>query len=88
MKLRQLESSVAVRSLHDRKVRPYALEPHDAVHPATFGRPLALQLQSQLDEELRRGCEVVDDDTDVLHPLDSHVLDGTPVSKGDPRCQR
>ena len=37
---------------------------------------LALQLESELDEELRRGREVVDHDADVLHPLDRHVLDG------------
>ena len=76
MELRQLESSVAVRSLHDRNVRPYALEPHDAVHPATFDGPLALQHESELDEELSRGCEVVNHDADVLHPLNRHVLYG------------
>jgi hypothetical protein len=65
--------SVAVRSLHHRSVRPYALEPHDAVHPATFDGPLALQHESELDEELSRGHEVVNHDADVLHPLDSHV---------------
>src|SRR2546426_9249794 len=57
--------------------RPYALEPDDAVHPATFDGPLALQHESELDEEVSRGCEVVNHDADVLHTLDSHVLDGT-----------
>ena len=78
----QLESSVAVRSLHHRNVRPYALEPHDAVHPATFDRPLALQHESELDEELSRGREVVNHDADVLHPLDSHVFDGKEPDSG------
>jgi hypothetical protein len=76
VELRQLESSVAVRSLHHRNLRPYALEPHDAIHPAALDGPLALQLESELDEELGRGREVVNDDADVLHPLDRHVLDG------------
>ncbi len=71
----QLESSVAVRSFHERNVHPYALEPHDAVNPATFDGPLALRLESELDEELCRGCEVVNHDADVLHPLNSHVFD-------------
>jgi hypothetical protein len=53
-----------------------ALEPHDAVHPATFDGPLALQHESELDEELSRGCEVVNHDANVIHPLDSHVLEG------------
>jgi hypothetical protein len=45
-------------------------------YPATFDAPLALQHESELDEELSRGREVVDHDADVLHPLESHVLDG------------
>jgi hypothetical protein len=38
---------------------------------------LALQLESELDEELDRGREVVNHDADVIHPLDGHVLDRT-----------
>jgi hypothetical protein len=75
--LRQLELYVAVRSLHHRDVRPYALEPVDAVHQAALDGRLALQLESELDEELGRGREVFDHDADVLHPLDRHALDGT-----------
>jgi hypothetical protein len=75
--LHQLESSVAVRRLHHRSVRAYALEPHDAVHPETLDGRLAVQHESELDEELSRGCEVVDHDADVIHPSDRHVLDGT-----------
>jgi hypothetical protein len=74
VELRQLESAVAVRSLHHRNLRPYALEPHDAVRPATFDRPLALQHESELDEEFSCGREVVNHDADMLDPLD-HVLD-------------
>jgi hypothetical protein len=73
VELRQLESSVAIRSLHHRNVRPDALESHDAVHPATFDRPLALQHESELDEELSCSCEVVNHDADVLQSLDSHA---------------
>jgi len=43
------------------------------VHPATFDGPLALKHESELDEELSRGCEVVNHDADVFHPLDSYV---------------
>jgi hypothetical protein len=37
--------------------------------PSELRRALALQLESELDEELGRGCEVVNHDADVLHPL-------------------
>ena len=36
---------------------------------------LASRLESELDEELDCGREVVDHDADVFHPLDRHVLD-------------
>jgi hypothetical protein len=65
--IRQLESFIAVRSLHDRDGRPYTLEPDDAVHPRIFDGCLALQHESELDEELSRRCEVVNHDADVLN---------------------
>jgi hypothetical protein len=40
-------------------------------NPAALDRPLALQLESEFDEELGRGREVVNDDPDVLQPLGS-----------------
>jgi hypothetical protein len=49
---------------------------------ATFDGPLALQRESELDEEFSGGCEVVNHDADVLHPLDSHVLDGKEPDSG------
>ena len=67
---------MAVRRPQHRDLRPHALEPHDAVHPANFDGGLALELESELDEEVDRGCEVVDHDADVVHPLDSQVADG------------
>jgi len=73
VKRRQLESSVAVRSLFDRNLRPDARRPYDAVHRAARDRPLALQLESELDEILSRGREVVNYDAHGLHPLDRHV---------------
>src|SRR5207245_2606990 len=86
VEFRQLESSMAVRGLQDRDLCPDAIEPHDAVHPAAFDRPLALQLESEFDEELGCGREVVNHDADVLHPLDRHVLDGK-ESRFEPRRQ-
>jgi hypothetical protein len=58
VELRQLESSVAVRPASSQSP-PYALEPHDAVHPTTFDKSLALQLETELDEELDRGREAL-----------------------------
>src|SRR5439155_1281156 len=67
----------ADRGLQHRDLRPHALEPHHAVHPIALDRRLAHQLESELDEERRRGREVVDDDAHVVHALDRHAPDGT-----------
>ena len=56
---------------------PDALEPDHAVHPTALDLPLSLQLESEFDEERRRGLEVVDHDAHVLHALDRHALDGS-----------
>jgi len=50
--------------------------------PAAFRGSLALQLESELGEELGCGREVVDNDADVVHPLESHVFDGTAFLEG------
>src|SRR5919198_5057002 len=76
VKLRQLEPSVAIRSLQHRDLRADALETHHAVHPTALERSLGLQLESELDEERRRGGEVVDHDAHVVHALDRQELNG------------
>jgi hypothetical protein len=77
VELHQLEPTVAVRSLHHRVLHPDALEPDHAVHPTALDLPLSLQLESEFDEERRRGRQVVNHDADVLHALDCHALDGS-----------
>ena len=74
--LDQLEPSVAVWDPHHGDVRPDSLERNDAIHRAALDRRLALQLESELNEERHRVGEVVDDNAHVVHPLDCHVLDG------------
>src|SRR5213078_376954 len=82
VKLRQLEASVAIRGLQHRDLRADALETQHAVHPTALDRSLALQLESELDEELSRGREVVNHDADVVHSLDRHALDGKERGSG------
>ena len=50
--------------------------------PSDPRRTLALQRESEFDEELGRGCEVVNRDTDVLRPWDSHLFDGGEPDSG------
>ncbi len=57
-------------------LRSDALEPDDAVHPIALDRRLALQLESELNEERHRVREVVNDYAHVVHAPDRHVFDG------------
>ncbi len=53
-------------AIPDREISISTLRPQarDAVHPSTSP---PLQLESELDEERRRGRETLDHDADVLH---------------------
>jgi hypothetical protein len=48
----------------------------DAVHPTSFDRRLALQLQTKFDKERDSSFEVVDNDADVIHPLKRRTPQG------------
>lgn len=74
VELHQLDFSVTVRGPQHRELRLGSFQPDDAVNPAAFDLGRASRLQSQYDEELDCGREVVDHDTDVFHPLDRHLL--------------
>jgi len=76
VKLNQFEPSVAVRGPHHRELHADARESYHAVHPTVLDQSLALQLESEVDEERGRGREVGDHDVHVAHALDRHALDG------------
>src|SRR5215471_19119024 len=72
-----VSSSLDVRGPHHRDVAPHAVESDGAVRPRPFDLPLALQLQAELGEERDGGIQVVDDDGDVVHPLNApHPVQG------------
>jgi hypothetical protein len=84
-KLRQLDPPVAVRGPHHGDVDLDAFEPIEAVHPGALDRPLAFQRHAESSEEANGGCEVVDDDADMVHSLDRHVPS---FSRGNARLSR
>jgi hypothetical protein len=63
---------VAVRGPHQCDVAPDPVESDRAVRPEAFGLPLSFQLHAELSEERDSRVQVVDDDADVVHPLNSH----------------
>jgi integrase len=79
---------MAVRSLQHRDFHADALEPHHTVHPTALNRALTQHLESELNEERRRGREVVDHDAHVLQALNRHALDGSNMARSNPRGRR
>src|SRR5712691_2074549 len=71
--LRQLQLAVTIRGPHHRDVAPDAVESDGAVRPKAFDLPLAFQFHAELGEERDSRVQVVDDDGDVVHPLNGHV---------------
>ena len=65
------------------------IESDDAVHPVALdGCRATVELHPELDEEGDGSFEVVDDDTDVVHPLDRHVADPRACISLAPRMRR
>jgi hypothetical protein len=70
----QLKPAVTVRGPHHRDVDSDAVEADDTVCPTSLDLRLALQLQTKLDKESNGGCEVVDNNTDVVHTRKCHIF--------------
>jgi hypothetical protein len=70
---RQLKPAVAVRSPHHCDVDSDIVEPDDAVHPLSLDCRLALQLQTKFDKECSSSLKVVDNNADVVNPLNRHI---------------
>ena len=73
VELRQLNPAVAVRGPHHGDVGTDVVEPDDAVHPGPLDRRLAFQLHTEFGEERFGSLEVVDNDENVVHPLNRHL---------------
>ncbi len=77
MVLGQLQLALAVRGPHHRDVAPDGVESDGAVRPEAFDLSLVFWLHAELGEECDGGVQVVDDDGDVVHPLNGHVCPHT-----------
>src|SRR5919202_5178321 len=71
-KARELEPTVAVRRAHHGDLDALVAQSSDAPCPRSFHHGSPFELKAELAKELNRRCEVVDDDADVVHPLNRH----------------
>jgi hypothetical protein len=85
--LGQLQLAVAVRGPHHRDVAPDAVESDGAVRKEAFDLRFAFQLHAELGEECHGGVQVVDDDGDVVHPLNGHACQHTAAVSRQPGAE-
>jgi hypothetical protein len=74
---------VAVRGSHHIDVGLDAFEPAEAVHRGALDRHLAFHRHSEVGEECDGSCEVLHDDTDVVHSLNRHFSTIRPATRDD-----
>src|SRR5437879_8970124 len=72
VELVELDATVAVRGPHQRKGGANVLEPDQAVDRRSLDLRLAFELEAEFDEERLGRLEVVDNDENVVHPLNRH----------------
>ena len=65
---------MAIRGPHHGDVGTDVVEPDDAVHPTPLDLRLAFQLHTEFGEERFGSLEVLDNDENVVHPLNHGVL--------------
>jgi hypothetical protein len=66
---------VPVRGPHHGDVGTDALEPDHTARPIPLDLRLALQLHAEIGEERLGGLEILDDDENVVHPLNRHTAE-------------
>src|SRR5438067_12621374 len=72
VELPQLNPAVAVRGPQRGDVGTDAVEPDDAVHPTPLDCCLAFQLHTEFGVECFGSLEIIDNDENVVHPLNRH----------------
>ena len=68
-----LEPSVAVRRAHHGNLDALIGKSSDTSGPFSFDRGPPFEFEAELAKEINRRSEVLDDDSDVVHPLECHV---------------
>src|SRR5436305_9227391 len=72
VELVELDATVAVRGPHQCEGGANVLEPDQAVDRRTLDLRLAFELEAEFDEERLGRLEVVNNDENVVHPLNRH----------------
>jgi hypothetical protein len=69
-----LEPAVTVGRTHHRNLDPHVVQTSDATGPVSFDQGSPFEVEPKFGEELDCGIDILNHDSDVVHPLDSHIM--------------
>src|SRR5262249_34568245 len=70
---RQFEPAVPVWRAHHGDLNALIAEPGDTPGPLAFDHGAPFEFEARLAKAINRAAEVLDDDADIVHPLERHV---------------
>src|SRR5215471_19010358 len=82
----ELQPAVAVRRAHHGNLNALIAQPSNTSGPFSFDRGPPFEIEAELAKEFDRGCEVIDDDSYVVHSFKRHIssLKGGVYSDNEP----
>jgi hypothetical protein len=69
----ELEPAMAVRRAHHGNLHALIAQSSHSSGPFSFDRRVSFEIEADLAKEIDRRREVIDDDSDVVHPFECHV---------------
>src|SRR5215813_2038797 len=82
----ELQPAVAVRRAHHGNLNALIAQPSNTSGPFSFDRGPPFEIEAELAKEFDRRCEVIDDDSYVVHSFKRHFssLQGGVYSDNEP----
>jgi hypothetical protein len=70
----ELKPPVAIRRAHHGNFDALVGESSNTAGPFSFNRDLAFELEAELAKEINRRCEIIDENSYVVHPFERHLF--------------
>ena len=70
---RELKPAVAVRRAHHGNLDALIAQSSDTSRPFSFDGGPPFEVEAELAKKINRLSEIIDDDSDVVHPFERHV---------------
>jgi hypothetical protein len=69
----ELEPTVSIRHAHHGNLDALIAQSSDTAGPFSFDRGPPFELEAELEKEINRRSQIIDDDSYIVHPFERHV---------------